>query len=123
MTVTERDKNRARAAVTNAIQKGLLVRRPCEQCGKEPADGHHDDYSQPLTVRWLCRSHHRQLHEDAKGPKVEGRTIGARITRSEYVEIRKEAITRGLHTGDWVAQLIQAGRERLRALDKEEGVT
>lgn len=53
---------RASARVLNAIKAGRLTRQPCEQCGATPTDGHHDDYSRPLDVRWLCRRHHRQLH-------------------------------------------------------------
>lgn len=53
---------RARAAVARAIADGILVRLPCEECGATPTDGHHDDYSSPLDVRWLCRSHHASWH-------------------------------------------------------------
>jgi len=47
---------------SNAIRDGKLVRKPCEVCGMEPAEAHHDDYSKPLDVRWLCRVHHLEHH-------------------------------------------------------------
>lgn len=40
---------------------GILSPQPCEVCG-EKAEAHHDDYSRPGDVRWLCRLHHRQFH-------------------------------------------------------------
>src|SRR5271154_4318227 len=52
----------AHLAVHNAINRGELLRLPCEICGKEKVDAHHDDYSKPLSVRWLCRKHHLELH-------------------------------------------------------------
>ena len=39
-----------------------VVRGPCEVCGTAKTHGHHDDYDKPLTVRWLCGPHHRELH-------------------------------------------------------------
>lgn len=57
------ERRRASAAVATAIYNGSLKRQPCEVCGaKHDIDAHHDDYSKPLEVRWLCRSHHRQHH-------------------------------------------------------------
>nr|DAD85891.1 MAG TPA: hypothetical protein [Siphoviridae sp. ctGdK3] len=32
----------------------------------ENLEAHHDDYSKPLQVRWLCRRHHKQLHKELK---------------------------------------------------------
>lgn len=55
------DKCRARNAVNNAIREGLLERGVCEVCG-EKAEAHHEDYSQPFEVRWLCFAHHRTEH-------------------------------------------------------------
>lgn len=55
-------KAKAASAVHAAIMSGKLTRQPCEECGAEKAEGHHDDYAKPLEVRWLCRSHHRQWH-------------------------------------------------------------
>lgn len=54
-------RKRAMLLVQSAIYHGTLIRQPCELCGKQ-AEAHHDDYSKPLEVRWLCRSHHRQHH-------------------------------------------------------------
>ncbi len=54
-------KYKARQAVGNAVRDGRLFRRPCEKCG-EKAQAHHDDYTKPLDVRWLCFKHHREHH-------------------------------------------------------------
>lgn len=55
-------KRSARIAVGTAIDAGRLVRQPCEVCGSAKSEAHHDDYSKPLDVRWLCRRHHMELH-------------------------------------------------------------
>ena len=44
------------------VRSGKLVRQPCEKCGAEKTHGHHDDYSKPLDVRWLCSSCHAAEH-------------------------------------------------------------
>ena len=56
------DKARAHKAVFEAIKAGLLVRGLCERCGGEGTHAHHEDYTQPLQVRWLCLPHHREVH-------------------------------------------------------------
>jgi hypothetical protein len=56
-------KTKAVAQVNSAIAAGKLTRKPCEKCGAEKAEGHHDDYAKPLEVRWLCRTHHRRWHK------------------------------------------------------------
>jgi len=55
-------KRRARAHIINRIQRGTLTRQPCEICGEPNAQAHHDDYSKPLEVRWLCSKHHAEVH-------------------------------------------------------------
>lgn len=53
----------AQQAVYRAIKRGQLVRLPCEACGDtKKTDAHHDDYSKPLDIRWLCRSCHLRHH-------------------------------------------------------------
>jgi hypothetical protein len=57
-----RDKRVAHGLVEYALLCGRLTRKPCEICGEARVDGHHEDYSRPLEVRWLCKLHHRQVH-------------------------------------------------------------
>lgn len=57
-----RRKQRAREAVSRAVAAGRLVRQPCEKCGGSRVQAHHDDYSKPLDVRWLCPKDHNELH-------------------------------------------------------------
>src|SRR5689334_5196676 len=59
----------AHIALASGLRRGLVKRRPCEVCGSEPADAHHDDYSRPLEVRFLCRRHHRIFHVHARKSK------------------------------------------------------
>jgi hypothetical protein len=58
-------KRRAHFAVNNAIRDGKLKRQPCEKCGGN-AQAHHDDYSKPLDVRWLCTRHHADRHKELR---------------------------------------------------------
>jgi len=55
------EKAKARIAFSNAVRDGKIQRQPCEVCGKK-AQGHHHDYSKPFDVRWLCTTHHREVH-------------------------------------------------------------
>jgi len=45
-----------------ALYHGELVREPCVVCGEEKSQGHHEDYSKPLDVVWLCSLHHHERH-------------------------------------------------------------
>lgn len=56
-------KRAAQNAVNNAIRDGKMTRQPCEKCGNDRAHAHHDDYSKPLDVRWLCTTHHAEWHK------------------------------------------------------------
>lgn len=58
--------------VQAAFRRGEIQRGSCEVCGNPKTDGHHDDYSKPLEVRWLCRKHHRQHHAaEFRAPRLE----------------------------------------------------
>jgi hypothetical protein len=63
--------SRAHRLVQAAIAVGRLVRPAiCESCGRPPRSqyranvlhAHHDDYSKPLDVRWLCSPCHKAHH-------------------------------------------------------------
>lgn len=67
----ERLKRLAHIWVHRAVKAGKMIRQPCEICGVEKVDAHHDDYWKPFEVRWLCRSHHREHHERNKDLNLE----------------------------------------------------
>jgi len=61
-----REKVRAHSAVHRALKKGTLIRPlECEGCGPNYSgklEAHHDDYSKPLEIKWLCDSCHKLRH-------------------------------------------------------------
>lgn len=60
------EKYKAHTMVNNAIRDRRLTKKPCEVCGNEKSHAHHDDYSKPLDVKWLCAMHHQRLHHSEK---------------------------------------------------------
>jgi ribosomal protein S27AE len=53
-------------ATVALLLKNQMLRRParCSSCHERSRPlAHHDDYTQPAKVRWLCGSCHRQWHE------------------------------------------------------------
>jgi hypothetical protein len=69
-----RSRIRARMEVRNAIRRGEM-RRPdaCQDCGRTDLKvcAHHEDYSKPLEVQWLCRPCHSKA--DVRLRRAEGR--------------------------------------------------
>ena len=58
---------KARRKVAYEIRVGRLQRKPCEVFGcDKKAGAHHDDYSKPLAVRWLCPEHHAAWHVEQR---------------------------------------------------------
>lgn len=55
------EKYKAQNALNNAVRDGKIERQPCIVCGGK-AHAHHEDYSRPLDVIWLCPEHHSKHH-------------------------------------------------------------
>ena len=58
----------AHTAVASAIRTGGLVRPDkCTECDRTTRiEAHHDNYSKPLDVLWLCNHCHRSKHPGVK---------------------------------------------------------
>lgn len=58
------EKRKAQAALSNAIRKNKIIRpNNCSICQISCIpQGHHCDYSKPLSVIWLCKKCHSDLH-------------------------------------------------------------
>lgn len=55
----------AHNAVARALKAGALVKQPCERCGTtKQVQAHHDDYTKPLEVMWLCPVDHKVRHKE-----------------------------------------------------------
>lgn len=71
-----KEKKRAHGIVARAIASGRLLRQPCSVCGvSNDVEAHHEDYSKPLDVTWLCTHHHadhRRLPRDPNFQMVRG---------------------------------------------------
>lgn len=59
-----RDKYLAHKRVEYAVKTGKLIKQSCERCGAINAHAHHDDYSKPYEVMWLCPAHHKERHAE-----------------------------------------------------------
>jgi hypothetical protein len=61
-------KQACRRETHKAIRQGILKYLPCEVCGLDDASvqAHHDDYTKPLDIRWLCSWHHAEHHKNQK---------------------------------------------------------
>ena len=57
------EKHTAHVQVMTAIRSGKLIKKPCEKCGNKKVHAHHDDYSKPLQVIWLCPKCHILVHK------------------------------------------------------------
>lgn len=60
----KRLRTNARQRMHYWLRKGHISRGPCQVCGNPKVQAHHDDYSKPLEVIWLCKIHHAWVHKE-----------------------------------------------------------
>ncbi len=56
-------RRKLRRKTTQLIKSGRLHRKPCVVCGSPEVVPHHEDYSNPFKVIWLCEDHHSEYHD------------------------------------------------------------
>ncbi len=60
------EKYHARKVVEWHVKAGNIIKQPCAVCQAPKVHAHHDDYSEPLVVMWLCPLHHKARHKVLK---------------------------------------------------------
>lgn len=102
-------KDRARSSVSYHVSAGNVTRPDrCERCNLiGPVDGHHEDYTRPLDVAWLCKSCHNAEHrpEVAKEPKAK---VTLTIHPGLWLEFRSTAVSRGVSASAEIEQYMRA---------------
>ena len=56
------ERRKAYYKVDHAKTLGILVPGQCDKCGLPATEAHHEDYTKPLEIIWLCSSCHGLLH-------------------------------------------------------------
>jgi len=58
------------AQIKQKITSGEIIKKPCEVCGNEKSQGHHEDYSRHFDLVWLCTRHHADRHIHLRNAKT-----------------------------------------------------
>ena len=61
-------KTTARSLVNRLLKAGKLARGACT-CGSADTEAHHEDYTKPLSVTWLCTMCHGARHRELRSRK------------------------------------------------------
>ena len=75
------EKKKAHYAVRDALRSGKIHRHPCSVCGNK-AEAHHEDYSKPLDIIWLCTKHHVARHIEINEEKLKSTFASEHFDRS-----------------------------------------
>lgn len=59
-----RQKRNVHIVVNNAVKRGLICPQPCYSCGTQETEAHHEDYSKPFEITWLCKPCHGRRHRE-----------------------------------------------------------
>lgn len=59
-------KVKAQTILNSAVRRGEVQKQPCRCCASTNVHAHHEDYSSPLEVVWLCPIHHAEAHRMAQ---------------------------------------------------------
>ncbi len=96
-------KRRAHAAVAKAVEDGTLTPRVCAMCRSNESEAHHPDYFQPLSVVWMCRSHHQKEHSALRRLPESAREERRRYMLNYSLKQNRETVF------DWLLDLVVRG--------------
>jgi transposase-like protein len=91
-------KRKAHSAVHRAVESGVLVMpRNCEACSTmKKLHAHHEDYTRPLDVRWLCPRCHKRLHVQWKKAAKRHGTVVEILNRPRIMKTLKHVTSQDI---------------------------
>lgn len=111
------EKQKAQNAVSYALHAGKLTKGLCSSCGTDQdICAHHEDYTKPLDVTWLCRPCHIRHHS----PNLQrGRRTGnpsvSKLNEDSVTRIR-DLLATGLLTNRQISMLFGVTPENISAI-------
>lgn len=85
-------KSNARSYAKVYLKRGLIKKTPCVECGNEDSQMHHEDYTKPIEVIWLCRKCHMERHRESGVKKDYSQHIKYLEEKSMEKEEKKESL-------------------------------
>ena len=86
------EKARAHDAVKRALKAGKLQKGPCRYCQTTHfVQAHHEDYTKPLDVIWLCPACHSWYHTLERGTLAQPKPLNRAISREHQRQKREAA--------------------------------
>ena len=78
-----------------AIEKGVITQKPCENCGhagtmkdgRSDVQAHHPDYNKPLDVIWLCQKCHHEWHKHHKAIQRREEVMPSEVSAISAVDV------------------------------------
>lgn len=58
----QRLKANCRSYLNTYLKRGVINKQPCIICNNMNTEAHHEDYTKPLDVKWMCRECHLSHH-------------------------------------------------------------
>lgn len=100
------EKRRAHQQVNADIKAGKLIVQPCSRCGStDNVQAHHNDYSKPRDIDWLCFEHHLELHRKSIH-KMPPTRLNLAIAPELYERLAKAAGEGGMNITAWIVAAI-----------------
>jgi hypothetical protein len=56
LSVEQKRKDNCRSYAQVYLKRGKIQRLPCVTCASSAAQMHHEDYTKPLVIVWMCRT-------------------------------------------------------------------
>ena len=66
LNLQQKKKDACRSYASVYLKRGKIIKQPCQKCGNEKSEMHHNDYNEPLKIIWVCRRCHLGLHNEVQ---------------------------------------------------------